>query len=55
MNKPTNNILTIWIRKRDTDDRWHIDSRRLETERKKKISYQLLSKQKREKNGIVSY
>ena len=33
-----------------------IDSRRrVETERKKKISYQLLSKQKRDKNGIVSY
>ena len=41
--------------KRDTDDIDDIDSRRLETERKKKISYQLLSKQKKDKNGIVSY
>ena len=41
------NILTIWIIKRDTDDRWRIDSRRLETERKKNL-IQTLSTQKRD-------
>ena len=49
MNKPTNNILTIWIIKRDTkDDRWHtVDSRRVETERKTNL-IQTLSTQKRD-------